>query len=356
MDEVQQQISIGDSWTSREGAPAPEIARPGESRPRGPGTTMPEAAERARSQPGEAEPHPAVHLVQLTKRFGDALALDRVDVEIPAGEVFGYLGPNGAGKSTTLRLIMGLLRPSGGRAFVLGFDTWRQAGPAQRLTGYVPGDPALYPKLTGAEHIDYVSALRRTQGRPSATRLAARLDLDLSRRAGVLSKGNRQKLAIVLALMHRPKLLVLDEPSTGLDPFAREELLALIREHAGEGGTVLLSSHVLDEVQKIADRVGILRAGRLIAVERLGDLRARSLHHVSARLDDGVAAEAEFAAISGIRDLAVSGDHIEMKAPQDRLDEVVKRLAHRKVIDLECTEADLEETFTAFYGDNHDHA
>ncbi|HEX2902130.1 MAG TPA: ABC transporter ATP-binding protein [Jatrophihabitans sp.] len=290
----------------------------------------------------------------MTKFFGSTRALADVDITIDSGEVFGYLGPNGAGKSTTLRLIMGLIRPTRGSAEVLGLDCWRQAAAAQQLIGYVPGEPALYRKLTGQQHIEYLSALRRIACLPRAEQLARRLDLDLSRRAEALSKGNKQKLAIVLAMMHDPRLLVLDEPSTGLDPFARDALLGLIRSHAEHGGTVLLSSHVLDEVQRIADRVGIVRAGRLIAAERLGELRATSLHHVNARLGEPVD-PAEFTGIGGILDVWISGVEVRMKAPQASLDAVLGRLIRHRIEDLSCTEADLEETFRTFYGGTDDH-
>ena len=290
-----------------------------------------------------------VRLAGLTKAFGAVTALAGVDLGIAAGEVFGYLGPNGAGKTTTIRLLMGLLRPTSGSAAVLGHDAWRDPVAVHRVTGYVPGEPALYAKLTGAEHVEYVSRLRRVACQPRAEELAKRLDLDLGRQARVLSKGNRQKLAILLALMHDPQLLVLDEPTVGLDPFAQEEFITLVREHADGGGSVLLSSHVLAEVQRIADRVGIVRAGRLIAVERLDELRAKSMHHVSARLADH-ADVSEFTAIDGVRDVEIADGDVRCRAPQDALDALVKRLAAHQLIDLECAEADLEETFRTFYG------
>ena len=296
-----------------------------------------------------------VRLAGLTKHFAGTRAVEDVHLRIDAGEVLGYLGPNGAGKSTTIRLLMGLLRPTRGSASVLGHDTWREAVDVARVTGYVPGEPALYAKLTGAEHVEYLGSLRRRPCRAVSADLAKRLDLDMRRQARVLSRGNRQKLAIVLALMHEPRLLVLDEPTTGLDPFAQEEFLALVREHTAGGGTVLLSSHVLAEVQRVADRVAIVRAGRLVAVERLDELRAKSMHHVSARLAEPADA-AEFAAISGVRDVAVAGVDVRLRAPQDALDAVVKRLAGHAVVDLECAEADLEETFRTFYGAGDDDA
>jgi ABC-2 type transport system ATP-binding protein len=296
-----------------------------------------------------------VRVCALTKVYGRTTALRDVSLTIGAGEVFGYLGPNGAGKTTTIRLLMGLLRPTSGSATVLGHDVWSDSVEVHRRTGYVPGEPVLYDRLTGRQHVEYFSHLRGQHDTKRARLVSQRLDLDLDRPARALSKGNRQKLAIVLAVMSAPSLLILDEPTSGLDPFAQEEVLTLLREHTAEGGTVLLSSHVLAEVQRIADRVGILRAGSLIAVERLGELRAKSMHHVAARLADDVTVD-EFTAISGLRDLVVADGSVACRAPQTALDALVKQLSRHRIIDLECAEAELEETFLAYYGAEVDHA
>jgi ABC-2 type transport system ATP-binding protein len=285
----------------------------------------------------------------LTKRYGSTLALRGVDLTVEPGEVLGYLGPNGAGKTTTIRLLLGMLRPTGGRASVLGLDAWRDSVEVHRRVGYLPGEPALYPRLTGRQLAAYFGHLRGNGEEKQAAILADRLDLDLDRPARALSKGNRQKLAVVIALMSRPELLILDEPTSGLDPLIQQEFYALLREHRAAGGSVLLSSHVLAEVQRVADRVGIIRAGRLIAVERLDDLRAKSLHHVVARFGDDVSA-GEFSDIPGVRDLVVEPRMLVCSAPQSALDAILKRIARHAVDDLECAEADLEETFLAYYG------
>jgi len=203
----------------------------------------------------------------LGKSFGATVALRDVDLIIGGGEVFGYLGPNGAGKTTTLRLLMGMLRPTAGRATVLGLDAWRDAVEVHHRVGYLPGEPALYGRLTGRQHVSYFGHLRRDADGKRAVLLADRLDLDLDRPARELSKGNRQKLAVVLAMMSGPELLVLGEPTSGLDPIVQQEFYALLREQTAAGGCVFLSSHVLGEVQRVADRIGVVRAGRLIAVE-----------------------------------------------------------------------------------------
>lgn len=285
----------------------------------------------------------------LTKRYGRTLALHDLELEIVRGEVFGYLGPNGAGKTTTLRLLMGLLRPTAGSAQIDGLDTWAESVGVRRRVGYLSGEPALYGRMTGRQHVDFLGHLRKAQTSAAADRFAERLVLDLDRPAQELSKGNRQKLALVLALMAGPPLLVLDEPSGGLDPLAQQEVHSLLREHADGGGAVLLSSHVLSEVQRVADRVGVLRSGRLIALDRLEALRGRALHHVQATFAHPVDA-ADFAAIEGVRDLVVSGRTLTCSLPESALDGLVKTLAGHVVVNLVCAEAELEETFLAYYG------
>jgi ABC-2 type transport system ATP-binding protein len=294
-------------------------------------------------------PAAVIRTERLGKSFGRTTALSGLDLEVEQGEVFGYLGPNGAGKTTTLRLLMGMLRPSTGRSEVLGRNSWQDAVAVHRVVGYLPGEPVFYAKLTGRQHIEYVGALRHDPDEQRAVALAGRLDLDLRRPAHALSKGNRQKLALILALMSRPPVLILDEPTSGLDPIIQQEFQALLREHTDGGGSVLLSSHVLGEVERVADRIGVLRAGQLIAVERIDALRAKSLHHVSARFADDVT-PAEFSGIPDVRDLTVDGRSLSCSAPQTALDALLKRIARHPVVDLGCAEAELEETFLTYYG------
>jgi ABC-2 type transport system ATP-binding protein len=291
----------------------------------------------------------------LTKHYGHTVALTDLELEVERGEVFGYLGPNGAGKTTTLRLLLGLLRPTRGSAEVEGFDSWRQSVEVRRRVGYLSGEPALYGKLTGAQHVDYLGHLRGEDARQVAGRYALRLDLDLHRPAQELSKGNRQKLALVLALMSEPDLLVLDEPTGGLDPLAQQEFYAILREHTAAGRSVLLSSHVLSEVERVADRVGVLREGRLIAVERLANLRERSLHHIRATFADDVE-QGDFASLPGLRDLRVVDHSLSCSAPESALDAVIKEVGRHTVVDFECAEAELEETFLAYYEKEAVHA
>jgi ABC-2 type transport system ATP-binding protein len=294
-----------------------------------------------------------VVLEGLTKRFHHTTALDAVTLAIQPGEVFGYLGPNGAGKTTTIRMLVGMLRPTSGTARVYGLDAWRQAVDVHRLVGYVPGEPALYPRLTGLEHIEYLGHLRRRIDTSRARAVAERLGLDLSRRTRTLSRGNRQKLAIVLALMSGPRLLILDEPTSGLDPLVQRQFHALLREHTEGGGSVLLSSHILSEVQRVADRIGVVREGRLVAVERLADLGEKSLHHVRASFAEGVRPE-DFDGIPGVRDVAVRDSTMTCSATQSALDALLKSVSGHAVVDFECAEAELDEMFLAYYsGDGH---
>src|SRR5665647_1569045 len=243
----------------------------------------------------------------LTKAYGQRVALTDLCLEIGAGEVFGYLGPNGAGKTTTLRLLAGMLRPTSGRAHVLGYDAWRDSVEVHREMGYLSGEPVVQCRLTGREHAAYLGFLRHHVTPDRVEELSVRLDLDLDRPARELSKGNKQKLALVLAMMSTPTLLVLDEPTGGLDPIAQQKFHQILREHTDGGGSVLLSSHVLSEVQRVADTVGVLRSGRLVAVERLDELRSKSLHHVQAHFSEPVALEA-FSGVPGLVDLSIS-DH-----------------------------------------------
>lgn len=305
----------------------------------------------ARQRPGA----PVVQTSGLGKRYGSTWALRGLDLRIEPGEVFGYLGPNGAGKTTTLRLLLGLLRPSEGSAVVCGHDTWRDSVAVRRRVGYLPGEGGTYPRLTGQQHLDYLCALRGMTSQRRAHELAERFHLDLGRRAGELSRGNRQKLAVVLAMMAPTDLLVLDEPTSGLDPLAQQEFHRCIREQAGAGGAVLLSSHVLAEVQQMADRVGVLREGRLIAVEGLEALRARSMHHVRATTGHPVD-EADFTGLPGVRDVVVDGLAFSCSAPESALDGLVKTLARYPVRDLTCTEAELEEAFLEYYTGGGDDA
>jgi beta-exotoxin I transport system ATP-binding protein len=292
---------------------------------------------------------PAIESQGLSKTYhGKVQALVGLDLRVEIGEVFGYLGPNGAGKSTTIRLLLGLIRPTAGSASVLGADTWRDGVAARRSVGYLPGDLRLSDRLTGAEQL---ASLARLRGGVDATlrdELCDRLDVDLGRPIRQLSKGNRQKLGLVQAFMHRPDVVVLDEPTAGLDPLLQAEVRTLLRETAAEGRTVFISSHSLDEVQHVADRVAIIRTGRLVAVDAVESLRERSLRHVTITFAEPVP-RATFAALDGVRVTESEGPVVRLSVPEAAMDTVVKLVASHPIVDFVSQPADLEEIFLERY-------
>jgi ABC-2 type transport system ATP-binding protein len=267
---------------------------------------------------------------------------------VERGEVFGYLGPNGAGKSTTIRLLLDIIRPTAGTARLLGLDARRQGVEARRRVGYLPGDLRLADRLTGAELLDSLARLRGGVDRSLRDALCERLGAALDRPIRQLSKGNRQKIGLVQAFMHRPDLVVLDEPTSGLDPLLQVEVRALMRETAADGRTVFLSSHSLDEVQHAADRVAVIRQGRLIDVDRVERLRERALRHVTITFA-GAGVPPDLAVPEGARVLATEGPVLRLRAPEAAMDALVKAVARHPVADLVSEAADLEDIFLDLY-------
>jgi ABC-2 type transport system ATP-binding protein len=290
---------------------------------------------------------PAIETSGLSKTYrGGVEALVGLDMRVERGEVFGLLGPNGAGKSTLIRVLLDLIRPTAGRATLLGVDS--RAGPAVRARiGYVPGDPRLVTRLTGRRQLTSLARMSGGVAGEAMARLVERFEAPVDRPIRDMSRGNRQKIALIQAFAHEPELLLLDEPTSGLDPLAQDEFRRLAREQADAGRTVLLSSHSLDEVQHVADRVGIIRAGRLVAVETVEGLLARSVRHVVVRFAKPTAT-AEFTSLPSVRDVTADGAVMRMRV-QGRIDALVKMLAHYEVVDLTSTPADLEEIFLAYY-------
>ena len=296
----------------------------------------------------QVRPMSAIHTVGLTKYYGRQLGIEDVNLDVREGEVFGFLGPNGAGKSTTIRTILDEIRPTSGSATILGLDTHAEAVEIRRHIGYIPGDLALYPNLTGMDTLQYFANMRGGVDWSFVDELAERLDSDLSRKVGDLSTGNRQKVGVIQAFMHRPDLLIMDEPTAGLDPLIQREFQKMVSEVAAEGRTVFLSSHTLSEVQRVADRVGIIRNGRLITVESVADLRSKSMREVEFVLDTQGEASV-FEDVEGVRNVVVAGNHVEMSFGGD-MGELLTTVTERYgVADIKTTEADLEEIFLTYY-------
>jgi ABC-2 type transport system ATP-binding protein len=285
----------------------------------------------------------------LSKRYGRVQALDRLSLEVRAGEVLGFLGPNGAGKTTTLRLLMGYLRPTAGWARVHGLDSWHDSVAVHARTGYLPGEVRLWPKMTARGIAEHLARLRGLGNGHRAADLAKRLDVEMDRPVGELSRGNRQKAAVLLALLGDPELLLLDEPTSGLDPLAQAEFHSVLRERVEAGTAVLLSSHVLSEVERVADRVAVIRSGHLLMLESMADLREKARHSVEVRFGSPPAPQA-FAAVPGITDVRLEGTLLRCTM-QGVVDPLIKALSRYHVVDLNSREADLEETFLALYGE-----
>ena len=288
----------------------------------------------------------------LTKRYGRTLAVDGLSLTAGAGEVFGFLGANGAGKTTTIRMLVGLVRPTSGSATLLGHDVVRDGRAVRAAVGYVPGDPALYPRLTGRETLDYLARLRGGVPRASIAALVERLDLDPTRHVGELSRGNRQKVALVQAFMHRPPVLLLDEPTAGLDPLVQREFRALVHEATRDGALVFLSSHDLDEVQRLADRAAVIARGRLVAVEDVPALERRAQRHVEVVFDRAVPASA-FARVPGVSGVAVEG-RVLTCVLTGRPGPLLRVLAALPVVSVTSRSPDLEDVFVRDYAEVRD--
>ncbi len=300
----------------------------------------------------------AVRAEALSVAYRHGRGVEGLDLEVPAGEVFGFLGPNGAGKTTTIRTLLDLLRPTSGRVAVLGLDSHADSMEIRARTGYLPGDLALPDRLTGLEVLDWCASLR--PGSPPVRRdeLVERFSAQIDRPVRRLSRGNRQKLGLVQAFQHDPELVILDEPTSGLDPLVQDEFQRLLRDQVASGRSVFLSSHSLDEVQHVADRVGIIREGRLVTVETVESLRERGLRRVTATMGSGQGAEAagRLSPLVGVTDLRVEGDVVTF-AVGGSFASVVQALAGLEVTDLLSRSADLDEVFLAMYrGESADEA
>jgi len=290
----------------------------------------------------------AIHTEKLTKHYGDVEALVELDLEVNRGEVFGFLGPNGAGKTTMIRTILDEIRPTSGKATIVGLDSHTNSVEIRDHIGYVPGDLAMYPNLTGKDTITYFANLRGGVDWDFVGRLADRLGADLSKKVGDLSSGNRQKVGLIQAFMNKPDVLIMDEPSSGLDPLVQREFQKMMREVAADGRTVFLSSHTLSEVQRVADRVGIIRSGHLIAVEEVAGLRSKAIRTVNLFFDEPVDAAA-LEPLPGVREVTVDNHHATLSF-DGQMETLLKVVTDRySLLDITTHEADLEEIFLTYY-------
>ncbi|GAA2181252.1 ABC transporter ATP-binding protein [Brooklawnia cerclae] len=289
---------------------------------------------------------PAILIGDLVKTFGSVRALDGLDLEVPTGVIHGYLGPNGAGKSTTIRVLLGLLRADSGTARLLGGDPWAQAPELHRRLAYVPGDVSLWPNLTGGEAIDLLGRSRGGLDKARRAELIEKFDLDPTKKGRTYSKGNRQKVALIAALAGDVELLLLDEPTSGLDPLMERVFTEHIRSQRAEGLTVLLSSHILSEVEELCDSVSIIKAGRVVDTGTLADLRHLHRLDLTAELDE---VPAGLDRLPGVHDLVVEGRTIRAHVDADALNGLLGELTRHGVRTLTSTPPSLEELFLSHY-------
>jgi len=290
-----------------------------------------------------------IHTSGLTKYYGKQRGMVDISLDVRRGEVFGYLGPNGAGKTTTIRTLLNLIRPTRGIATIFGMDIQRKGLEVRRHTGYLPGELKLYDNLTGAEMLRYLGHLSGGVDWAHVENLATRLDCDLLPPIRSLSHGNRQKIGLIQAFMNTPDLLILDEPTIGLDPLMQQEFYRLVSETKAQGRTVFLSSHIMPEVEHICDRVAIIREGRLVTVEDIDNLKARSIRRLEIHFAGPVSQE-KFTEISGVKDVSVH-DSVLTCTVVGELDALVKAASQARVVNIISHEPSLEEIFLDYYNE-----
>jgi ABC-2 type transport system ATP-binding protein len=285
----------------------------------------------------------------LTKSYGSKRGITGVSFQVEEGEVFGFLGPNGAGKTTTIRLLMALLRADSGSARIAGLDSWEHSVEIKRLVGYLPGEPALDPNLTGGQILEYFGHLRGGVDQAYLKQLIKRLDLDPSRKFRQYSSGNKRKVVLIQAFMNRPRVLILDEPTNGLDPLNQQEFDHMVKEVRDEGHTVFLSSHILGEVEQTCTRVGIIREGQLVRVGEVSELKDIKRYEITITFADAVPVEA-FKTLEGVEKIeTLPGGHVLRLAMQGGADGVIKAAARYPVVSLTSHEPSLEDIFLRYY-------
>lgn len=286
----------------------------------------------------------AIEVKNLKKHFGKVKALDGVSFEVGKGEVFGFLGPNGAGKTTTIRLMMDFIRPTAGEIKIFGLDANQDSVELKKKIGYLSPEDRLYKGWTGQEHVDFIRSIRgNSQG---AQLLVKELDLDLKRRVWQLSTGNKQKLSLVLSMMSDPDLLIMDEPTLGLDPILQERIYQMLDKLGHQGKTIFMSSHYLSEVEKVCDKVAIIKEGKLVATEHIADLKKKKMYSVRATFENEV--NANIFKLNGVEVKDQHKDFIELVVKGD-INQVVRALSEHKLRDLDIERASLEDIFLEFY-------
>lgn len=283
----------------------------------------------------------------LTVYYGQHRGIINVNLSVKKGEVFGFLGPNGAGKTTTQRVLLDVIRPTSGRASIFGMDCREEGVELRKRVGYLPGDLALYTNMKAGQFFEMYEYLRGENGRGYWRELAKRLDLDTGRKIGNLSRGNKQKVGVVAAFMNRPDLLILDEPTTGLDPLVQQTVMEMVREAKAEGRTIFFSSHILPEVQAVCDRVGIIREGQLVTTQRVEDLIAQRMKRMNLLFSD-LPPDGVFD-IEGVTELKRTGQSITLEV-RENLPQVLAAAAENDIRDIETLNVSLEEIFLAYYG------
>jgi ABC-2 type transport system ATP-binding protein len=297
----------------------------------------------------------ALKIEALTRLYRNGRGVRNVNLAVEHGEVFGFLGPNGAGKTTLIRTVMGFLHPSAGRVHVMGIDALGYSREVRRRVGYLPSDPALYDFLTGRQNIDFALAVRGVKDGNRVKELAARLDIDLGVRLRRLSRGNKQKVAIIAALAHDPDLLILDEPTSGLDPLVQGVFASLIREEQARGKSIFMSSHIMSEVEALCDRVAVIRDGEIVAVDRVENLKQQRVKHVACAFASAPAPAAASSAVAAGLQALQGVSAWQQEGPRVRftyagsMDALVEALAKQPLADLTLTDPPLEEVFRAYY-------
>lgn len=284
----------------------------------------------------------------LTKFYGRTRGIEALDLDIRRGEIFGFLGPNGAGKTTTIRLLMGLLRPSRGSARIMGLDCWNDAVRIKQLAGNIPGEAHLYENMRVNDLLDFVDRFHPGPD-PLREELVRLFQLNTNKRIKALSKGNRQKVSIVIAAMHDPELLMLDEPTSGLDPLMQQEFYRLLEQLKLRGRTIFLSSHIISEVERVCDRVGIVREGRLVDIRSIESLRQEKIRHMEVLFTSRPEPD-EFRRLEGVVGVEAFDNSLKITIKGD-VDSIIKQVATHHVADLTFTQPNLEDFFMSFYGE-----